>query len=153
MTIINILLLVVEALTCILLVGVILLQKAKSEGLGLAFGSGMGETLFGSRAGNVLTRITITLAIVFLITTTLLAMTHTSANERSRSIIDSRTADLPMSSAPAAAPAAAPVAPSAQPMVSEPPTAPAAPTLLPGVSLEDQPAAAPQVESTAPAAP
>ena len=151
MTIINILLLVVEALTCILLVGVILLQKAKSEGLGLAFGSGMGETLFGSRAGNVLTRITITLAIVFLVTTTLLAVTHTTAKERS--IIDSRTADLPMSSAPAAAPASAPSAPIAQPAMSEPPAAPAAPTLLPGISLDEQPAAAPQVETPAPSTP
>ncbi|MEI6562704.1 MAG: preprotein translocase subunit SecG [bacterium] len=56
----------IEIVTALLLIGIILLQKTKDEGLGLAFGAGVGETLFGSRAGNVLTKITVTLAIIFL---------------------------------------------------------------------------------------
>lgn len=67
-------LIVVEVLSCVLLIGIILLQKAKDEGLGLAFGAAMGETLFGSRAGNVLTKITIGLAIVFLVNTLLIGV-------------------------------------------------------------------------------
>lgn len=73
MEIIRTLLIVVLALVSLMLIGIILLQRSKSEGLGLAFGSGMGETLFGSRAGNVLTRITIILGVVFLVNTLVLA--------------------------------------------------------------------------------
>jgi preprotein translocase subunit SecG len=94
MEILKVLLVVVEVVSCLLLVGVILLQKSKSEGLGLAFGSGMGETLFGSRAGNVLTKITVTLGLVFLGTTAILGILFTRSHETS--IIDQRTAPLPM---------------------------------------------------------
>lgn len=69
-----VLLLVIEVVCCLLLIGVILLQKSKGEGLGLAFGAGMGESLFGSRAGNVLTRATVVLSIVFLLNTLALAL-------------------------------------------------------------------------------
>ena len=64
----------VEALCALLLLGVILLQKPKSHGMGMAFGAGVGETLFGSQVGNVLTRTTVILAVVFLVNTTLLAL-------------------------------------------------------------------------------
>ena len=73
MDVVRTLLIVVEAIISLLLIGVILLQRSKSEGLGLAFGAGMGETLFGSRAGNVLTRVTIILASLFLVNTLVLA--------------------------------------------------------------------------------
>ena len=59
------------------------MQKTKSEGLGLAFGAGVGETLFGSRAGNVLTRITVVLGIVFLANTLVLAIIYSGVSERS----------------------------------------------------------------------
>jgi preprotein translocase subunit SecG len=45
------------------------LQKTKGEGLGLAFGGGAGESLFGSRAGNVLTKGTAILAVAFVVCT------------------------------------------------------------------------------------
>ena len=51
----------------------ILLQRSKDQGLGLAFGSGMGESLFGAQAVNVLVKITITLAIIFFLNTIILA--------------------------------------------------------------------------------
>ena len=56
-----------------LLIGVVLLQRSKDQGLGLAFGSGMGETLFGSQAVNVLVKITIVLSIIFFLNTMILA--------------------------------------------------------------------------------
>jgi len=141
MGILRILLIVVEIVTSLLLIGVILLQKSKSEGLGLAFGSGMGESLFGSRAGNVLTKITVTLAMVFLANTAFLGMLFTNAHETS--IIDQRTGSAPL---------AAPMAPAAQP-VEAPVAAPStAPTLLPGSSLGDTvpPAAAAPAEQPQP---
>jgi preprotein translocase subunit SecG len=67
--IVKAILVAVEVIISLLLVAIILIQKTKSEGLGLAFGSGMGETLFGSRAGIVLTKLTVILCIVFLVNT------------------------------------------------------------------------------------
>ena len=60
------LLIVVLVLCSLLLICLILLQKSKSEGLGLAFGAGAGESLFGARAGNVLSRATVVLGVVFM---------------------------------------------------------------------------------------
>lgn len=57
---------VVVVICCLLLIGLILLQKSKSEGLGLAFGAGTGESLFGARAGNVLSKATVVLGITFM---------------------------------------------------------------------------------------
>ena len=57
---------VVLVLCCLLLIGLVLLQKSKSEGLGLAFGAGAGESLFGARAGNVLSRATVVIGVVFI---------------------------------------------------------------------------------------
>ncbi|MFO7871766.1 MAG: preprotein translocase subunit SecG [Kiritimatiellia bacterium] len=85
-------LLFVEILSCILLVGAILIQKSKGQGIGgLAFGVGMGESLFGSGASNVLTRATVILAIVFLANTTLLALIG-SVRSAPRSVLDSTPA-------------------------------------------------------------
>ena len=74
MSILISLLLIVEVLAAFLLIVVILAQKSKDQGLGMAFGGGMGESLFGSRAGNVLTRMTVVLAATFMVTTILLGI-------------------------------------------------------------------------------
>ena len=128
MAILRILLILVEVVTCLLLVGVILLQKSKGEGLGLAFGAGVGETLFGSRAGNVLTKITVTLGLVFLANTALLGIVFTHKSESS--IIDRRTGDAPVAMQqqapmPAPAPQSPGIAPTAPAMMADP-AAPAA---------------------------
>jgi len=65
---------VVEVVCCLLLIGLVLLQKSKSEGLGLAFGAGAGESLFGARAGNVLSKATVVLGIVFMANSLLLGV-------------------------------------------------------------------------------
>ena len=72
MNILTYFLVAVEAITSLLLIIVILLQKTKSQGAGLAFGAGVGEQLFGAQVGNVLTRTTVVLTIIFLVNTTLL---------------------------------------------------------------------------------
>jgi len=56
-----------------LLILTVLTQSAKGGGLGGAFG-GVTETAFGSRAGTFLTRLTTTLAILFMITSLILAV-------------------------------------------------------------------------------
>jgi preprotein translocase subunit SecG len=65
---------VVEVICCLMLIGLILLQKSKSEGLGLAFGAGAGESLFGARAGNVLSKATVIIGIVFMANSLLLGV-------------------------------------------------------------------------------
>lgn len=105
------LLLIVEVVVCILAVLVILAQKSKDQGLGMAFGGGMGESLFGSRAGNVLTRLTVILAAIFMVDTVALGMLYAKkgGGGSAGSIMD----DLPVAAAPAAP--AAPEAPEALP--------------------------------------
>ena len=101
------LLMFVEAVTCLMLIGVILVQRTKSQGLGMAMGGQMGEALFGARMGNVLTRVTVVLGIIFLVNTTLLA--YLGATSSSGSVTDGAL--------PAAVPAAAmPAPPSAPPL-------------------------------------
>jgi preprotein translocase subunit SecG len=129
MGILRVLLILVEVVSCLLLIGVILLQRSKSEGLGLAFGAGVGETLFGSRAGNVLTKITVTLGLIFLANTALLGVVVT--NRAERSLIDRRFGTPP--------PLPAPVAP-ATPTAYSPPAAPPT-TLMPGGNLDEAPPA------------
>ncbi len=73
MNILIYILLVLEVICCFLLLTVILVQRSKSQGAGMAFGAGMGETMFGSQVGNILTRSTVILGISFLVITTLLA--------------------------------------------------------------------------------
>lgn len=64
----------VEAICSVLLITIILMQKAKGGGLGVAFGAGMSENLFGSRTGNVLTKGTVIIAIIFMVNTVGLAI-------------------------------------------------------------------------------
>lgn len=74
MAVLKFFLIMVEVISGLLLIGAVLVQKTRSQGMGMAFGSGMGESLFGAGVGNVLTKATVVLAIVFLANTTLLAL-------------------------------------------------------------------------------
>ncbi len=114
MIVLRTILLSLEAIISILLIGIILIQKAKGGGLGLAFGGG-GESLFGSRAGNVLTKGTIILAIAFMINTVALAILY--ARSHDRTLMDDHMGAAPTQVQPTPQPA---------PMTAETPTAPAA---------------------------
>ena len=96
------LLVVVEVICCLLLIGLVLLQKSKSEGLGMAFGAGAGESLFGARAGNVLSKATVVLAIIFMANTLVLGVLFA---QKDKTLMDE-----------VAAPAAVPVAMQGQPI-------------------------------------
>jgi len=67
MAVIGVVLLVIMAISAVLLVLVVLVQDDQGEGIGGIFGGGS-NTAFGSRSGNVLTRLTAVLAAIFLIT-------------------------------------------------------------------------------------
>ncbi|MBM4163165.1 MAG: preprotein translocase subunit SecG [Lentisphaerae bacterium] len=105
---------VVEVLVCLLLIGVILLQRSKDGGAaGLSMGGGMGEAIFGAQMGNVLTRVTVILGFIFLTNTLVLAVL--SARKDSRSLMDGAVrqpppaATLPSDFTGAASPEAMPV--------------------------------------------
>jgi preprotein translocase subunit SecG len=146
MAILRAILIIVEVLTSVLMIGVILLQKAKDEGLGLAFGAAVGETLFGSRAGNVLTKITIVLACVFLVNTLLIGLTYTHGRTSATgSIVDKLPAEAPAAAQPVQ-PTAAPAGGSVPPLTATPDQ-----TALPAMPLPT-PAPTP-APAPAPAAP
>jgi len=135
-------LLFVEVLCCLLLIGVILLQRSRSQGAGLAFGAGMGETLFGAQAGNVLTKTTVILAAVFLLNTTFLAYLQTRRGGAKRSVAD-RIEPLPAPAPPRAPPQPAPLPAPGGPVAGEGEVAwPAAEDLGGAGLIEAQPAPA-----------
>ncbi len=65
MGILNVIMQVALIFVSLLLICVILLQRNKGAGAGVSFG--MGEAVFGADMGNVLTRTTIVLGIIFLV--------------------------------------------------------------------------------------
>ena len=117
---------VIEVVVCLLLAGIILLQKPKEGGLGGVIGGGMAEAAFGADAGNVLIKGTIILGTVFLLNTLALARFTSTGNEKSvmngaEAPVHQQEApqmpvpEMPKTTAPAAAPvdAALPAAPAA----------------------------------------
>jgi preprotein translocase subunit SecG len=70
-------LLVVHVLVCLLMVGSVLMQLPRSEGLGAAFGGGVTENVFGAQTTNVLAKLTVWLGIAFFVVTLALAMAYT----------------------------------------------------------------------------
>jgi preprotein translocase subunit SecG len=141
---IKLVLIAVEVVCSLALIGLILLQQSKSEGLGLAFGAGMGESLFGSRAGNILTKLTIIFAVVFMANTVLLALVF--SGEHSQSLMSSQMRAPAAPSGPIAGPgpsvpAPAPSGVSMQEIPMEQPAGPAEQASLPPtVKAEPAPA-------------
>ena len=137
MTFLLYLLAFVEILISFFLISAILIQKTKAQGAGLAFGASMGESLFGSQAGNFLTRTTVVLAVAFLVNTVLLGMI--GVRRTSTSVVD-RVAPTKEAAAPVPMPRPQPAAPGSS----------GAPMAAPDFGA---PAQAPVAEFPAPAAP
>ena len=172
------LLMAFEAIVCLMLIGVILIQRSKGRGMGISFGGGSTEAVFGAQMGNVLTRTTVILAAIFLFNTTLLAILkpHGTSGDLTETHRIEKKADAPVespanqtepissdviadvlstSSAPAAeAPAAeAPAAPAAVAPAAPAADAPAAPAAeAPAAPAADAPAAPAADAPAAPAA-
>ena len=118
---------VIEVVVCLLLAGLILLQKPKEGGLGGVIGGGMAEAAFGADAGNVLIKGTIILGTVFLLNTLALARFTSTGNEKS--VMNGAEAPVPQQEAPQMPVPEMPktTAPAAAPVDAALPAAPAAP--------------------------
>ena len=112
---------VLEVIVCFLLGGVIMLQKPKEGGLGVSFGGGMGEALFGAQMGNVLTKSTIILGAVFLLNTLVLSRLTSHSGTSVMEGVKTPAPAAQQQALPFSGPANAPAAPAAAP------AAPAAP--------------------------
>ena len=77
MEIVSILILVVFVVSALLLMVVVLIQDDQGGGIGGMFGGG-GGTPFGARTGNVMTRLTAVLAVIFLVAAFVLAWMNRS---------------------------------------------------------------------------
>ena len=130
---------VIEVIVCLLLAGIVMLQKPKEGGLGGVIGGGMAEAAFGADAGNVLIKGTIILGTIFLLNT--LALARFTSTVHAKSVMNGVEAPAPaqqmpqmpvpqMPDAPAtdakapALPASAPKAASAMPPPITPPRPP-----------------------------
>ncbi len=75
---------VIHVTVCLILIGVVLLQSGKGAEMGAAFG-GSSQTIFGSRgAATFLSKLTVSAAIVFMVTSMTL-----SVMSRSGSVVSS----------------------------------------------------------------
>jgi preprotein translocase subunit SecG len=98
---------VLHLMIAVALIGVVLLQRSEGGGLGIGSTGGMGGFMTARGTGNLLTRTTVILAVLFLLTSIVLAKFSIPTGEP-RSIIDT----IPPVTGPATPPApAAPAAP------------------------------------------
>lgn len=79
------LLFAVQVVVCLLLLGIILMQRPKQEGLGAAFGAALTDQAFGARTTDVLQKGTVYLGSMFMIFSFVLALliVHRSELEKS----------------------------------------------------------------------
>ncbi len=77
-------LLIVQVITCISIIGLVMMQQGKGADMGAAFGSGSAGTVFGAGGGSsFLTRATAVLAVVFFVNCLLIASPLIRSNESS----------------------------------------------------------------------
>ena len=83
------LILVVDVVVALFIIGLVLLQHGKGADVGAAFGSGASGSLFGaSGSANFLSRTTAALAVVFFLTTFVLAYLVTHKPRTSGGVMD-----------------------------------------------------------------
>ena len=74
---------IIHLIACVFLILVVLLQTGKGAEMGAVFGGGSSSTLFGaSGAGNFLTKLTTGTAIVFFLTSLILAYSGIARTQR-----------------------------------------------------------------------
>jgi len=119
MHVLAILLIIVEVVVCLLLVGLVLIQRSKGDGISAAFGGGMGESIFGAQVGNVVTRTTVVLGIVFLLNTICLTRLLTATAGRGSDSVMAEKVKAP-EAAPAAPALPSPELPASMPGSAKP---------------------------------
>jgi preprotein translocase subunit SecG len=113
----------IHIFSCLFLIVVVLLQTGKGADMGAVFGGGS-QTLFGSSgAGNFLTRLTTTTAIVFMVTSLILTYGQTPGSSRLLEKLPPPAAQLPTPPVAPETPAAEGGTPAPQPPVAAAPEA------------------------------
>lgn len=95
MTLLFYLFLFLFLLTCVVLCFVILIQEAKSLGLGASFGGDAGDSLFGTSTAEVLKKFTAYLAGTFLVACLLLSFWSSSLGRRHASPLTPVQVEVP----------------------------------------------------------
>ena len=128
----SVLLTFIEVVVCLLLIGLVLIQRSKGEGISSAIGGGLGESVFGANVGNVVTRTTVVLGIVFLLNTICLTLLLTKTRGVSTGSVMDDMVKMPATrSAPAASSLPPPVPVPAAATESAAPAAPVTPAPAP----------------------
>lgn len=111
--------LVIHLIVTLAMIILIMLQRSEGGGLGIGSSGGMGSLATAQTTGNVLTKLTTYAAMVFFVTSIILAI-MAARGGTSSSILDAVSKDVPAITAPAT------TAPAADAKPSEPPTVPIA---------------------------
>ena len=94
--------LAVQMLSALAMIALILVQHGKGADMGAAFGSGSSGSLFGaSGSANFLSRITAVLAVVFFVTTLMLAYFGNLRPAASGSVLEGAAIVAPVDNSPA----------------------------------------------------
>ena len=112
-TFLKVLLYSVSIISSLLLILVIMLQQTKSGGGLGAVSGGVTESMFGTSATSVLTKITTWLAVIFLASTLLLGTVIGRMEKSNKSVVEKFAAESAAPVEVEQAPAAAPEAPAA----------------------------------------
>ena len=87
---------IVSILSSILLIGIIMIQQTKSGGGLGAVSGGMTEQMFGTSAGNILTKTTTWLAVIFLVSTLFLGTVIGRLEKQNTSVVEKMTVPAPI---------------------------------------------------------
>ena len=123
-------LIILYIVVCIALIVIVLLQSGKGGGLTGIFGSGGGgQTIFGARTGDIMTKTTTVLAVCFMVFSLVLAVLSAQRNSSLTKEIEAAGMEMPISPDPAtaeeeaSAESAATVVPVSSDETDSPPTA------------------------------
>ncbi len=120
------LILIIHLIVCLFLIFIVLIQSGKGAEMGAAFG-GSSQTLFGGRgAATFLNKMTTVVAVVFMLTSMMLAVVSTRGSSVVKSVPAKKTQAGPASQAPQPS-IPTPQAPATQPITPIPQQAPSAP--------------------------
>lgn len=88
----------IHIIVSIAMIVIILLQMGKGAQAGASFGAGSSQTMFGSTGGNVMTKVTAGVAVVFMLTS--LSLAYLYGSPASKSVMPG-SVNVPAQSAPA----------------------------------------------------
>lgn len=92
-----------HVLVCFFIIGVVLLQSGKGAEMGASFGGGGSQSVFGASGGaTFLTKLTATIAVIFMLTC--LALAYFSGHSTSSSIMSGKSSTANQTNMPVSSP-------------------------------------------------